>query len=917
MSPVIRARVSHRAAARFLAAWLFVLCGCLASGETPEVHWSLRPLDKPALPGAAAHPVDAFVGAKLSAFGLAFSAEADRRTLIRRLSFGLTGLPPSPDAVGRFLADNDPQAYENLIDRLLASPRYGEHWARRWLDVAHYADTHGNDHDYARPNAWPYRDYVIRSLNADKPYTRFVREQVAGDALYPEEPEATAALGFLAAGPWDDTLMVTIREDTVDHRMGQNLDRDGMVSAVMGTFQSLTVHCARCHDHKFDPISQREYYALQAVFAGVDRADRPVDPDPEIHAQRRQLQRRKDAIARRDPALLATLETPEVAERVAAAEEEFLHRAARWNELEITGVTSHEAAGATIFTPEPDGSWSAGGARPEKDTFVITAQTKLAGLRTLRLEVLPDERLPQGGPGRYDNGNFHLAGFRAAVSPLAESTETAAVADRVDFVRATADHADGADAVANTLDGNPDTYWSIHPRYGEPHEAVFSLREPAGTEHGSTWTVWLDFTGKSGHQIGRFRLSASTESLGEDPLPEPFPAGVVALLRVPAAERDAGQRQELALRVLDLEASRGLAALPPPQLVYAATHDFIPQGSFKPAPGPRPIHLLVRGDINRPADLVEPAALACLPGLPGALAIADATSEVDRRAAFALWLTDERNVLTWRSIVNRVWHSHFGRGLCDTPNDFGAMGGQPSHPELLDWLAVWFRDAAGGSLKALHRLLLTSAAYRQQVNDEPDAAGALRDAENRLLWRMNRLRLTGEQVRDAALQCAGRLDTRMGGPPAMHFLHQGDATFNPGGAPPFVDYANFDQDSVENGRRAVYRFVFRTVPDPLMDALDCPDGGAAVPVRVDSSTAQQALALLNDAFLIRQSENIARSLAAEHNEEEARISQAFQLLLQRHPSPGELTGWTNYARSHGLLNVCHLLLNTNEFLYLD
>ncbi|NIP94309.1 MAG: DUF1549 domain-containing protein, partial [Actinobacteria bacterium] len=369
------------------------------------------------LPGDSNHPIDGFIDSRLAEEDLQRAPQADRRTLIRRLSFGLTGLPPTPEEVRAFVADEDPRAYGKLLDRLLASPRYGEHWARHWLDVAQYADTHGNDHDYRRPNAWPYRDYVIRAFNEDKPYSRFVEEQVAGDFLYPDSPDATTALGFLAAGPWDDTLMITIRPDTIDHKISQNLDRDGMVSAVMGTFQSLTVHCARCHDHKFDPVSQHEYYALQAVFSGCDRADRPVDADPALHARRGALRERKLAIRRRDPQLLATLDSPEVEARVAGLTERVADHSTRWKMIEITSVKSSETD-RTVFTPEDDGSWFVSGDRPARDTFVVQARTGLTGIRALKLEVLPDKRLPVGGPGRYDNGNFHLAGFGAGVRSL-------------------------------------------------------------------------------------------------------------------------------------------------------------------------------------------------------------------------------------------------------------------------------------------------------------------------------------------------------------------------------------------------------------------------------------------------------------------------------------------------------------------
>ena len=465
-------------------------------------HWSLTPLVKPVLPNGAAHPVDAFILKTLAEKKLALSPEADRRTLIRCVSYDLTGLPPTPEDVVAFVADTDALAYEKLVARLLASPRYGEHWARHWLDVAHYADTHGNDHDHARPRAWPYRDYVIRAFNDDKPYARFVQEQVAGDALFPNDPQATVALGFLAAGPWDETLMVGVREDTFDHRLAQVLDRDDMVTTVMSTFQGLTVHCARCHNHKFDPVSQREYYALQPVFAGVDRADRPYDADVATHARRRDLLARKAAIARRDAALLTSLDAPEMERKVASIADRQARRSEAWQALDVVSVAS--ATGAeTSFARQADGSWFVSGVRPEKDTFIVTAQTKAKDIRALRLEALPDERLPGKGPGRYEPaGNFHLTEFRVHAQPSGGET---AGAVRVEFARATADHSDRGDVIGNAIDGRADTHWSIHPRYGEAHEAVFEFKAPLSHDAGTTFIVRLEHNGMAAHQLGRFR----------------------------------------------------------------------------------------------------------------------------------------------------------------------------------------------------------------------------------------------------------------------------------------------------------------------------------------------------------------------------------------------------------------------------
>ena len=876
-----------------------------AGAKDAKPHWSLVPLAKPAVPDGAANPIDAFIRAKLAEKKLAPSPEADRRTLIRRLSYDLTGLPPTPDEVEAFLADKDSRAFEMLVDRLLASPRHGEHWARHWLDVANYADTHGNDHDFARWNAWPYRDYVIRAFNDDKPYARFVQEQVAGDALFPDDPQATVALGFLAAGPWDHTLMVTVREDTVDHRSAQNLDRDNMVSTAIGTFQSLTVHCARCHNHKFDPISQREYYALQAVFAGVDRADRPVDADPRIQAERRRLLAEKRAIENRD---LAVLDAPEVARKVTAFEEARTRREEAWAPFEIVSVVS--TGGATL-TRQADGSWFASGTRPDRDTYIVTARRRAGKMSAVRLEVLPDDRLPQLGPGRWDNGNFHLSEFRAFAAAGADESGKPLV-----FSRASADHDEGpAISAAQAIDGKAETQWGVHPRYGEPHEAVFELKEPAEFPEGTTFTLLLDFQGGApGHGIGRFRLSASGAAAGSAVV-APLSGELAAILRVPAGERTAAQLQDLALAVLKAENRRSLAALPAPQFVYAVTRDFPPDGAnFKPSPQPRPIHLLARGDLGKPGELIAPGTLGCVPGMPRDLSIADATDEAQRRAALARWLTDERNALTWRSIVNRVWSHHFGRGLCDTPNDFGKMGGTPSHPELLDWLAVWFRDEARGSLKALHRMIVTSETWKQTTRANQGAAS---DSDNRLLWRQNRPRLTGEEVRDTILALSGQLDLKMGGPPAVQFISRGDATFNPGGNPPFVDYEHFDPDSPAARRRAIYRFLFRTVPDPFMDALDCPDGAAFTPVRSVSTTAVQAFAMLNNAFLIRQCEHIATRLAAQAGTPGTQAESAFRLILLRAAGDEERAKFSAYIQHHGLANACQLMVNSNEFLHLD
>jgi hypothetical protein len=705
-----------------------------------DTWWSLKPIVKPMPPAVPSTkyadwphtPIDRFVLTKLLEKGLEPAPPADRRTLLRRVTFDLTGLPPTPEEIDTFLADTSPDAYEKVVERLLASPAYGERWSRHWMDVAHYAETHGHDQDRPRPHAWPYRDYLVRSFNADKPYARFVQEQLAGDVLFPGDPDAIVAMGFLATGPWDESSLRDIREDSIDRQIARYLDRDDMVTTALSTFVSTTVHCARCHDHKFDPITQKDYYALQAVFAGVDKAERAYDTDPKLSAKRKQLADEKARLhalrGTADPSLLAPAVQAE---------------AAAWEK----NVLACQVCGSVM-----------------------------------------------GGP-----------------QPLAA--------------------AEGLVVVLTALRG------------------------------------------------------------------------------VPADRRSDKQRAELALHVLEQKLDRQIAALPPPQLVYAAASDFKPDGSFKPAGKPRPVHVLKRGDINKPGPEAQPAALACVPGLEARFRLDRPDDEGSRRAALARWMGDPKNVLTWRSIVNRVWHYHFGKGIVETPGDFGRMGAKPTHPELLDWLAADFQQH-GGSLKYLHRLIVTSAAYRQSSRHEPRFAEV--DNDNRYLWRMNRTRLDAEEVRDAVLLAAGRLDRTMGGPSVKQF------NMSPGiHVTPNVDYQGFDVDRPEVQRRAVYRFVFRTLPDPFMEALDCPDSSQLTQARNVSVTAPQALALLNDRFMVRMSEHLAARATKSGADLPAQVEAVYRFALAREPTPKESALLTEYAKKHGLANLCRMVLNCNEFVFVN
>jgi hypothetical protein len=639
------------------SAYLAALGACLAIGSSAHSQekgkgewWSLKPLTRPALPSVrmpswVRNPIDAFILTKLESQGMKPSREADRATLIRRVTFDLVGLPPTPEEIDAFIGDARPDAYERLVDCLLASPAHGERWARHWLDVVHYGETHGYDKDKPRPNAWPYRDYVIRAFNEEKPYGRFVQEQLAADVLFPEEPHLTPALGFIAAGPWDFIGHAEVPESKIDGKVARHLDRDDMLTNTMQTFNSLTVQCAQCHHHKFDPISQEDYYSLQAVFAAVDRTDKSFDADP--------------AIARRRAAL--------------------------------------------------------------KD---------------------------------------------------------------------------------------------------QPKE---------------------------------------------------------------------------------------LAQLPPPSIAYVgAVHTG--SGAFRgtgPDGGkPRPIHILARGNVLKPGAKVATGALRAVTGLPARFNLSPNHTEGDRRAALAEWLADRRNPLTWRSIVNRVWHYHFGKGIVETPNDFGRNGQLPTHPELLEWLAVEFRDN-GQSLKVLHRLIVTSATYRQSSAGSPACEKI--DADNRYLWRMNRRRLEAEAVRDSVLMVAGKLNRAMHGPSFQDFI------IDKPEHSPHYEYHLSNPDDPKVHRRAVYRFIVRSQQQPFMTTLDCADPSMQVDRRNESNSALQALAMLNNDLMIV----MAKHYAAKLERNGGSVEQAYYECLGRRPSAEEKETLTAYARKHGIANACRVLFNLNEFAFVD
>ncbi len=732
-----------------------------------ETHWAFQPL-RPIVPeirdatSPLRNAIDSFLLAKLRGKGLDFSPEADRATLIRRLSFDLIGLPPTPEEVDAFVADARPDAYERLVERLLASPHFGERWGRHWLDVVRFAESHGFEMNQPRPTAWRYRDWVIRAFNRDMPYDRFVQAQLAGDAL--GEDEAT---GFLVAGPWDqvkspDPVL------TANQRADELHD---MIGTTGSAFLGLTVACARCHAHKFDPIPQADYYAIKAVLDGVQHGERALPVAPLVGEPRRR------------PAV-----------QTGANREDFEPTPARFLRFTVLGTSDAEPCLDELEAFTADGVNVALASVGTK----ATASGSYVGNPFHRLEHVID--------GRYGNQQSWISNQRGKGWVRLEFP------NEVQLVR---------------------VVWSRDrtepPRY----------RDRLAT---------------------RYRIEVSRD--GKD-------WQAVAS----GADRESGSVNSASMAYL---------------------------GRFT-QPGPtRRFH---RGDPTQPREAIAPSVLT---GIGPRQAIPADAPERQRRLALARWITSPDNPLTARVIVNRLWQHHFGTGIVETPSDFGKNGGQPSHPELLDWLANEL-VRSGWSLKHVHRAIVLSAAYRQSSRSR--AEGQAVDAGDRLLWRYPPQRREAEALRDAILETTGLLDRRMGGAGFILFepntnyvrVYKPKETFGP------AEY-----------RRMVYWSKPRMHLDDTFGAFDCPDGGQIAPRRNVSTTALQALNLLNSPFLIQQSKAFAERVRREVGDMPvSQIRRAFRLAFQRGPTSLEEAGALTLVREHGLESLCRALLNANEFVYVE
>lgn len=863
--------------------------------------WSLRPIKTPdstglsRSPNPVGHrPVDFFIDRKLEENALSPNGPADPQTLIRRATYDLTGLPPTSAEIDAFLANPD---WEALIDRLLASPAFGEKFGQHWLDVARYADTHGYDKDKPRNNAWPYRDYVIRSLNEDKPYSRFVQEQVAGDALFPDTPDGIVALGFLAAGPWDFIGHWEVGEAKLDGRIAKHLDRDEMVSAVFNTFLSTTVQCAQCHDHKFDPVEMDDYYRLHAVFSAVDRADRVYAGLPASEEERKnQLQEQVNRLKAEQEKLDTGIKRL-IAGKVSGID----RRLAELKEKYGTGLKPQYGYHSLISRNADEEKWvqiDLGRARGVTEIRIIPAYDEYGGIGA-----------GFGFPVRYSVAVSNDPEFTSGVRILSDATGK----DQPN---------PGTRTIVVDGDGSPFRFVRITATKlrERKNDFIFALGEVEAVNEGAAenFALGTGITAKDSIEQGVrwgkanlvdgifFRELTNDEALTELRDLQEKREAIECATRPPKSDE---RITEIKTEVAELE--KQLKAIPAGELVYAAATRFPRGGRFTATGGdPRPIRLLHRGDLTTPGEVMSPGVPPLWNGAPELFFPDEKWTEMDARAALAEYLTMQENPLVWRSIANRLWQWTFGQPLVGTPNDFGRGGLEPTHPGLLDFLAATLRDDPDQSLKSVLRLLFTSEAYRRSSDENSTNAGV--DAENSLLWRANRRRLTAEEYRDSLLQISGVLNRKMGGPGFQDFVIE-----KPQHSPHY-QYHLHDPNDPESLRRSIYRFVVRSQPQPMLTTLDCADPSMSVPKRDESTTALQALTQWNHPFV----EAMAGQFAAEMGISKSRLSddliaRACRDVFGRPPTGAESSILAEHLEHEGPESFARVLFNMNAFVYVD
>ncbi len=856
--------------------------GLRTQGSGLPTHWAFVKPSRPALPVVknkswVRTPIDNFILAEIEKQGLAPSPDASKETLIRRLSLDLTGLPPTLKEVDEFLADKSPDAYEKLVERMLASPHYGERWGRWWLDAARYADTNGYEKDLPR-SIWPYRDWVIAAFNKDLSFDRFTIDQLAGDLLPNPTLDQRVATGFLRNSMLNQEGGV----DPEQFRVEGLIDR---VDAIGKAFLGLTISCAQCHTHKFDPIKHDEYYKFYAFINSDDEPEIEV-PNAKVTNQRGEILAKVSKI---EDELMKS--APDPSKRMADWERQMQYDEGQWTVLDDTSIF---ASFGVKFDRLEDGSYIPKGDNSTSNNYKITARTKLKNITGIRIEFLADHTLPRNGPGRALDGSFYVTEFAVEAAALDKPESTVKVAlteSSVDFELADF-------PVKNVIDGDMNTHWSSDAGpvdRNQDRKMVFATKQPAGFENGTVLNFQLaqkfDDTIKIGNvmpNVGRFRISVTTAN---KPYADLLPTNVRHILSIQPGKRTAQQQREVFsfYRTTVKEWSQANAK------IHELMKDW-PYGAttmaLAPRHTPRETRIFRRGDWKRPGEPVTPGTPAVLHPF--------SQNAPRNRLGMAQWIVDKDNPLTSRVIVNRIWQQYFGVGLVTTPEDFGSRCELPSHPELLDWLAVEFMSGGAGergsgrtrnqqskagegwSIKHLHRLIVNSAVYRQSSQVTPKLQEA--DPTNRWLARAPRLRVEAESIRDIVLQASGLLSLKIGGPSVYPQIPEG--VLNLGYATPMPWPTSTGEDRY---RRAMYTFWKRSVPYPSLLVFDQPNSDISCARRVRSNTPLQALTTLNDQMFLEAAQALSLRVFKEGGtDDRAKLVYAFRLCTGRAPDDFEL-----------------------------
>jgi mono/diheme cytochrome c family protein len=886
--------------------------------QNAKQFWSFQPLKRVAPPVVSddTHwsrtPLDRFILAKLQEAKLHPNGPVGRAALIRRVYFDLIGLPPNADDVEEFVRDDRPDAYERLVERLLADPHYGERWGRFWLDLARFAESHGFEHDYDRPSAFHYRDFVVQALNGNMPYDQFVRWQIAGDELAPNDRLAMMATGYLAAGVHSTQIT---KNEVEKHRYDE---MDDMLNTIGTSMLGLTIGCARCHDHKFDPIPQADYYRLLSSFTTTIRSEVELDFDPEGYQQMRAEFEKSHAPFEQ---AVRDYETTELPKKFAEWQSKRDATAENPAWLIPAGISFKSHGGATL-TQQPDASWLATGTSPNHDHWTISFETKLRDIKSIRLEALAHASLAKSGPGRADNGNFALSDFAVTIQPVGAAADVTSTPVKLTSAKATFEQK--GLPVAAAMDDNPQSAWAVDPEFGKDHAAVFSVVEPFGFEQGTLVTITLKFNNNTHHSIGRPRLSISQKADLPATTGGAWNEAILALLMKPfdkltAAEKqqalDWYRPQDAGWKELDERRTSHAANASKPRLqkVLVATEGLPPVKLHTQAESEflKETHFLRRGEPNNKEAVATQGFLQVLMSNPDAPELFQSQPPAGwrtsyRRASLANWLLDREagagNLLA-RVIVNRLWQHHLGQGIVATPSDFGLRGEPPTHPELLDYLASELarRD---WDLKAIHRLIVTSRVYQQSCDIDEQRAAV--DRENKLLWHRPRHRLEAEVIRDAVLAVSGELDERLYGPGTLSEGHH---------------------------RRSLYFTVKRSQLMPSMTVFDAPDGTTPVADRPQTTIAPQALLLMNNPQVRDASRQFAARLVPVTTQSlDAAITRGYLTAVSRAPTTEELLSAVEFVRqqaasysstdpqagmSRALVDFCQVLYCLNEFIYTE